>query len=786
MKKHKNVDFQSYCLHSPYHLYPLQNSNDKRVYASNNNNRGEFTAGYYRSKPLSSPEDEKEKEFVSFSVPKRPVSAKSTKSQNKTMINKSNGKQRPISSKLVKSEDGNVNGVYTNGLSPSEEAILEIRASLINLMSETKDQSNANNVNNSSNNNNSVNNVNTNVNTNDEAGVVVTKKDLLKQKQKKELTKESNVSLLPHVNNVERKMKNEIHPLLIENSLFICGLGNKQPQQQQPQPNENTSAEKTLFDATPTSVAFLADLTPNNSSPEKVSEPKPPQHPGILMERRQTNAKDLPLPNQSQLKNSFKKEIRIEVPEDTEPISTPLDDTKESTATTDKKVQTQQMFRQLSLRARQNALSAVPNICDILGTTRRTLRSRSSLANAKIVKPQVVLPNSLSPSNQGVDAEQRQAIWKELNEYVRQSDLAIPINNITITKVFGRGKFASVHQGRFDFKPRDLSVINTPNTNSPTSRKEFPFEIRLSESIQSPSLNRLSIPIALKVSEYANTAPLQECLRCTCDCQADFTSTSTSPTKCAVCQNELAKYSEVPPFKGLQEVYREIVALKALKHQNIVMMHGVILRPRLCIALEYMDRGSLASFLQQEEKLPIINRIQIVKDIANGLYYMHAMHFIHRDLKTHNVLISSGGGGYMAKLCDFGSALYVKSPLDYPEETIGTSGYTAPEVLAPGKYSYPADIFSLAILQWETLALKHMKTSASQITNPLCGLDPEEVLEKIHEGLRPSLELVYPEHLRKIVSSCWSSAAVDRPNMREVKRVYDGIETSGTQQYLDE
>ena len=32
---------------------------------------------------------------------------------------------------------------------------------------------------------------------------------------------------------------------------------------------------------------------------------------------------------------------------------------------------------------------------------------------------------------------------------------------------------------------------------------------------------------------------------------------------------------------------------------------------------------------------------------------------------------------------------------------MGTSGYTAPEVFSPGRYSLPADVFSAAVLAWE-------------------------------------------------------------------------------------
>ncbi len=49
----------------------------------------------------------------------------------------------------------------------------------------------------------------------------------------------------------------------------------------------------------------------------------------------------------------------------------------------------------------------------------------------------------------------------------------------------------------------------------------------------------------------------------------------------------------LPPSKVILEYMREVRALGALKHENIVLMHGVLMRPRLCVALEAMDPKNL-------------------------------------------------------------------------------------------------------------------------------------------------------------------------------------------------
>lgn len=84
----------------------------------------------------------------------------------------------------------------------------------------------------------------------------------------------------------------------------------------------------------------------------------------------------------------------------------------------------------------------------------------------------------------------------------------------------------------------------------------------------------------------------------------------------------------------------------------------------------------------------------LVRQILNGVGYLHENRIIHRDLKLDNILISDG----RMKICDFGLAIFENAPADELRKFCGTAVYMSPEVLARSGAVPRSDIWSVGVI----------------------------------------------------------------------------------------
>ncbi|KAG6382343.1 hypothetical protein SASPL_157990 [Salvia splendens] len=193
------------------------------------------------------------------------------------------------------------------------------------------------------------------------------------------------------------------------------------------------------------------------------------------------------------------------------------------------------------------------------------------------------------------------------------------------------------------------------------------------------------------------------------------------------------------------------------------------LPPRACcVVVEFLSGGTLKSYLfkNRKKKLPFKVVIQLALDLARGLSYLHAQRIVHRDVKAENMLI---GAQRTLKIADFGVArVEANNPSDMTGET-GTLGYMAPEVLDGKPYNRKCDVYSFGVCLWEIYCcdLPYNDYSFADIMSAV-----------VRQNLRPEIPRCCPSSLASIMKRCWDANPDRRPEMDEVVRLLEAIDTS--------
>ena len=143
---------------------------------------------------------------------------------------------------------------------------------------------------------------------------------------------------------------------------------------------------------------------------------------------------------------------------------------------------------------------------------------------------------------------------------------------------------------------------------------------------------------------------------------------------------------------------REIKLLKELNHPNIVKLYDVFhLKGRLYYALEFGPINLKDLTIKAQNVILEEKHIKcIIKQVIEGISYLHSNWIIHRDLKSENIIINESG---IIKLIDFNSAKIYGSPEREHTKNVTTVNFRAPEMfLGSGFYGPPCDIWSVGCI----------------------------------------------------------------------------------------
>ena len=203
------------------------------------------------------------------------------------------------------------------------------------------------------------------------------------------------------------------------------------------------------------------------------------------------------------------------------------------------------------------------------------------------------------------------------------------------------------------------------------------------------------------------------------------------------------------------ECLREATLLHQSSHPNVVGLHGISDKStEYWLVLEHVAQGALNQLLKSPQELPWDMRLDMAKDMASGLDYLHTKNILHRDIKSPNILIDEK---HRAKLADFGLA----KPEDQMRTQTNAQGtwlWCAPEVLDARKFSKYSDVYALGMVYWE---LSSRETPFKQLL--ISG-----IFKAVSEGKRPEMPKNTPAPFAMLIRNCWQQQADTRPLCPEI------------------
>jgi cell division cycle 2-like protein len=152
---------------------------------------------------------------------------------------------------------------------------------------------------------------------------------------------------------------------------------------------------------------------------------------------------------------------------------------------------------------------------------------------------------------------------------------------------------------------------------------------------------------------------------------------------------------------------REISVLLALNHECIVSVKEMVVGSgddKVFMVMDFFELD-LQEAIQKKRQYPNVLRQSELKgtmrQILSGMSHMHQKWFLHRDLKTSNILVHRSG---KVALCDFGLARRYQDPPQALTQLVVTLWYRAPELLfGEARYGPAVDIWSLGCIFGELI-----------------------------------------------------------------------------------
>ncbi|ESP02150.1 hypothetical protein LOTGIDRAFT_111267 [Lottia gigantea] len=152
-------------------------------------------------------------------------------------------------------------------------------------------------------------------------------------------------------------------------------------------------------------------------------------------------------------------------------------------------------------------------------------------------------------------------------------------------------------------------------------------------------------------------------------------------------------------------VKKEVEIHSRLKHPSILELYNYFEDNNyVYLVIEICHNGELQRYLKTHCKVLSEDEARhFMKQIVEGMFYLHSHGILHRDLTLSNLLLSRDNN---LKIADFGLATQLSVPDEKHFTMCGTPNYISPEVASRSAHGLEADVWSLGCMLYTFLVGK--------------------------------------------------------------------------------
>ncbi|XP_013109098.2 twitchin isoform X22 [Stomoxys calcitrans] len=165
-----------------------------------------------------------------------------------------------------------------------------------------------------------------------------------------------------------------------------------------------------------------------------------------------------------------------------------------------------------------------------------------------------------------------------------------------------------------------------------------------------------------------------------------------------------AKFIPVSHAIEKDMIRREIDIMNQLHHQKLINLHDAFEDDdEMVLILEFLSGGELFERITTEGyQMTEAEVMNYMRQICEGIKYMHEKNIIHLDIKPENILCQTRNSN-IVKLIDFGLATRL-DPNEMVKITTGTAEFAAPEIVNREPVGFYTDMWATGVLTYILLS----------------------------------------------------------------------------------